>query len=39
MAGIKVLVVDDTVMYRKVLSGILQGLPGVEVVGAVRNAK
>lgn len=37
--NIRVLVVDDTVLYRKILSDCLNSLPGVEVVGAVGNGK
>ncbi len=36
---IKVLVIDDTVMYRKVLTDVLSKLPEVEVVGAANNGK
>ncbi len=36
---IKVLVVDDTIMYRKIVSDILKSLPGVEVVGTANNGK
>ncbi len=31
--------VDDTVLYRKVLSDVLSSMPGVEVVGAVGNGQ
>ncbi|MBW1644762.1 MAG: chemotaxis response regulator protein-glutamate methylesterase [Deltaproteobacteria bacterium] len=37
--NIRVLVVDDTIMYRKIVSDILKGLPGVEVVGTANNGK
>ncbi|MBN1491253.1 MAG: chemotaxis response regulator protein-glutamate methylesterase, partial [Phycisphaerae bacterium] len=36
---LRVLVVDDTVMYRKVISELLDELPGIEVVGAAANGK
>ncbi|MEW6289879.1 MAG: chemotaxis response regulator protein-glutamate methylesterase [Thermodesulfobacteriota bacterium] len=36
---IRVLVVDDTVLYRKVLSDILARIPDVEVVGTANNGK
>ena len=36
---IRVLVVDDTVLYRRVLSDILARIPGVEVVGTANNGK
>ncbi len=36
---IKVLIVDDTIFYRKVISDILKGLPDVEVSGTANNGK
>ena len=36
---LKVLVVDDTVLYRKVISDILSLFPGVEVVGTAANGE
>jgi two-component system chemotaxis response regulator CheB len=36
---IKVLVVDDTIVYRKAVSDILAEMPGVEVVGVAHNGK
>ncbi|MGV1098867.1 protein-glutamate methylesterase/protein-glutamine glutaminase [Thiovibrio sp. JS02] len=36
---IKVLVVDDTIFYRKILSDVLAGLPFVEVVGTANNGE
>ncbi len=36
---IKVLVVDDTIVYRKAVSDVLAELPGVEVVGIAHNGK
>ncbi|PID72922.1 MAG: chemotaxis response regulator protein-glutamate methylesterase [Desulfobacterales bacterium] len=40
MAGaqkLRVLVVDDTIVYRKAVSDILEQLPGIEVVGVAHN--
>lgn len=37
--AIRVLVVDDTVFYRKIISDILASLPQVEVVGTANNGK
>jgi two-component system chemotaxis response regulator CheB len=37
--AIRVLIVDDAVTYRKIVSDVLTGLPGVEVVGAAANGK
>ena len=37
--GIRVLVVDDTVLFRRAISEALSGLPGVEVVGTASNGK
>ena len=36
---IKVLVVDDTIVYRKAVSDVLKEIPGVEVVGVAHNGK
>ena len=36
---LRVLVVDDTVTYRKIISDALSTLPGVEVVGTASNGK
>lgn len=36
---LKVLVVDDTVVYRKIVSDVLAELPDVEVVGTAHNGK
>jgi two-component system, chemotaxis family, protein-glutamate methylesterase/glutaminase len=36
---IKVLVVDDTIVYRKVVSDIMEELPDVELVGVAHNGK
>lgn len=37
--SIRVLVVDDTIFYRKIVSDILKELPGVEVVGTANNGE
>ena len=34
--NLRVLVVDDTIMYRKVVGDILAEIPGVEVVGTTQ---
>ncbi len=36
---LRVLVVDDTVLYRKVVTDVLSELPGVAVVGSAHNGK
>jgi two-component system chemotaxis response regulator CheB len=36
---LRILVVDDTVVYRKIVSEILNELPNIEVVGAAHNGK
>ncbi len=36
---LRVLVVDDTIVYRKAVSDILSEIPGVEVVGVAHNGK
>ncbi len=36
---LRVLVVDDTVVYRKIVSDVLAEIPGVEVVGTAHNGK
>jgi two-component system, chemotaxis family, protein-glutamate methylesterase/glutaminase len=36
---IRVLVVDDTITYRKIVSDALTGIPGVEVVGSAANGR
>ncbi len=36
---IRVLIVDDTVTYRRIISNVLAGIPGVEVVGTASNGK
>jgi len=37
--ALRVLVVDDTVTYRKIISDALEGIPGIEVVGTASNGK
>ena len=39
MTKLRVLVVDDTIVYRKVVSDILSLIPGVEVIGVAHNGK
>lgn len=36
---LRVLVVDDTIVYRKAVSDVLATIPGVEVVGVAHNGK
>jgi two-component system chemotaxis response regulator CheB len=36
---LKVLIVDDTIVYRKIVSDVLSQLPDVEVVGSAHNGK
>ena len=36
---LKVLVVDDTILFRKVISEAIAGIPGVEVVGTAANGR
>lgn len=36
---LRVLVVDDTVLYRKIVSDVLTAIPDVEVVGSAHNGK
>lgn len=35
----KILIVDDTIFYRKILKDVLETISGVEVVGAAHNGK
>ena len=37
--SLRVLVVDDTVVFRRIVSDALAGLPGIEVVGTASNGK
>lgn len=36
---LKVLIVDDTIVYRKIVTDVLSDLPDVEVVGSAHNGK
>lgn len=36
---LRILIVDDTVVYRKIVSDVLADLPGVEIVGTAHNGK
>lgn len=37
--ALRVLVVDDTIVYRKILSDVLSNIPDVEVVGTANNGR
>ncbi len=39
MDRLRVLIVDDTIVYRKIVGDVLSELPGVEVVGTANNGK
>ncbi len=39
MKRLKALVVDDTIVYRKIVGDVLKEIPGVEVVGVAHNGK
>lgn len=39
METIKALVIDDTIVYRKIVGDVLKEIPGVEVVGTANNGK
>lgn len=39
MRTIKAVVVDDTIVYRKIVGDVLKEIPGVEVVGTANNGK
>jgi len=39
MGPIRVLVVDDTIIYRKIIGDVLSSIPDVEVVGSAHNGK
>lgn len=39
MPSLNVLVVDDTIVYRKIIGDILSEIPGVNVVGSANNGK
>ena len=36
---LRVLVVDDTVVYRKIVSDVIADIPNVEIVGTAHNGK
>ncbi|MDP6445658.1 MAG: response regulator, partial [Pirellulaceae bacterium] len=36
---LRALVVDDSAIYRKVVRGVLESIPNVEVVGVAQNGK
>jgi len=37
MKPIRVLVVDDTIVYRKIVGDVLKDIPGIEVIGTANN--
>jgi two-component system chemotaxis response regulator CheB len=39
MENIRALVVDDTIVYRKIVGDVLKEIPGVEVIGTANNGK
>ena len=39
MQTIKAVVVDDTIVSRKIVGDVLKAIPGVEVVGTANNGK
>ena len=39
MENIRTLVIDDTIVYRKIVGDVLKEIPGVEVVGTANNGK
>ncbi|RLB09212.1 MAG: chemotaxis response regulator protein-glutamate methylesterase [Deltaproteobacteria bacterium] len=39
MPMLRVLVVDDTIIYRKIVSDVLEEIPGVKVIGTAQNGK
>jgi len=39
LSNLNVLVVDDTIVYRKIVSDVLSEIPGVKVVGSANNGK
>jgi two-component system, chemotaxis family, protein-glutamate methylesterase/glutaminase len=39
MNTLKAIVVDDTIVYRKIVSDVLKEIPGVEVIAAAHNGK
>ena len=39
MGNLKAIVVDDTIVYRKIVSDVLKEIPGIDVVAAAHNGK
>ena len=39
MENIRAIVIDDTIVYRKIVGDVLKEIPGVEVVGVANNGK
>ncbi|MCK5508428.1 MAG: chemotaxis response regulator protein-glutamate methylesterase [Desulfobacterales bacterium] len=39
MATLKILIIDDTIVYRKIVGDVLKEIPGVEIVGVANNGK
>lgn len=39
MENIKALVIDDTIVYRKIVSDVLKEIPGVDLIGTANNGK
>ncbi|MBU1345154.1 MAG: chemotaxis response regulator protein-glutamate methylesterase [Proteobacteria bacterium] len=39
MENIRALVIDDTIVYRKIVGDVLKEIPGVEVIGTANNGK
>lgn len=39
MTTIKALVIDDTIVYRKIVSDVIRDIPGAEVIGTANNGK
>lgn len=39
MNPLRVMIVDDTIVYRKIVSDVLAKIPGVEIVGTANNGK
>lgn len=39
MDTLKVLIVDDTIVYRKIVGDVLKEIPGVEIIGVANNGK
>jgi len=39
MENLRALVIDDTIVYRKIVGDVLKEIPGVEVIGTANNGK